>query len=206
MASVPVEKLTPERRRQMTRDALVDAAAEVFVRRGFEGASLDEIAETAGFTRGAIYKHFEGKDDLFLAVFDRTNERVITVFADALEERGAEAMLDAHTSAQMWSRLMPDSDMLTLEREFHLYELRHPDVHAKSAAQRQRTRDLIAGFIDEETAAAGYRLKIPAETAAGILLSSSAGFALAAQLDPTQVELYEAFLELMIPALFEPAD
>ena len=67
METVAVEKWTPERRRQLTRDTLIEAAAAVFARRGFHGASLDEIAETAGFTRGAIYKNFADKEDLFFA-------------------------------------------------------------------------------------------------------------------------------------------
>src|SRR2546430_8969285 len=57
LVTMAVEKLTPERRRQLTRDTLLDAAAVVFARRGFHGASLEEIAETAGVTRGALYKH-----------------------------------------------------------------------------------------------------------------------------------------------------
>ncbi|HLF99411.1 MAG TPA: helix-turn-helix domain-containing protein [Acidimicrobiia bacterium] len=65
------EKLTPDRRREMTRSALIDAAAELIAERGYEGASLEEIAKRAGFTRGAIYSNFEGKDDLLLAVLDR---------------------------------------------------------------------------------------------------------------------------------------
>ena len=51
---MPVERLTPERRRQLTRDALVAAAAEVFTAKGFHAASLDEIADAAGFTRGVV--------------------------------------------------------------------------------------------------------------------------------------------------------
>jgi AcrR family transcriptional regulator len=203
---VPVEKLTPERRRQLTRDALIDAATEVFVRRGFEGASLDEIAETAGFTRGAIYKNFDGKEDLFLAVFDRVNERVLTVFADMLEEGGAQAVLDAHASAELLTRITGDPDLLTLEREFQLYEIRHPEVREKSAAQRRRTVQLVTEFIEEQAATAGLRLRIPPETAAGIFLSTSMGFGHASQIDPGQSKLYETFLELMIPAVFEPAD
>src|SRR5436309_8046773 len=74
MVNVPVERWTPERRRELTRTALVDAAAEVFARRGFHDASLDEIAETAGFTRGAIYKNFGIKEELFYAVGERQNE------------------------------------------------------------------------------------------------------------------------------------
>jgi AcrR family transcriptional regulator len=200
---VAVEKLTPERRRQLTRDALLDAATEVFVQRGYEGASLDEIAETAGFTRGAIYKNFDGKEDLFLAVFDRANERTLTVFADALEEQGVERMVDAHRSTEMLARLWVDSDMITLEREFQLYELRHPEVREKSAAQRRRTVELVTAFIEENAVANGYVLRMPAETAAGILLSTSTGFAQASQLDPGQMELYETFLELMLPVIFD---
>jgi AcrR family transcriptional regulator len=203
---VPVQKLTPERRRQLTREALLDAATEVFVRRGFEGSSLEEIAETAGFTRGAIYKNFDGKEDLFLAVFDRENERVLTVFADMLEEGGSRAVLDAHASAQLLTRLMGDDTLLTLEREFSLYEIRHPDVREKSAAQRRRTVELVTAFIEDQAAATGLRLRIPAATAAGIFLSSSMGFGHASRVDPGQMELYETFLELMIPAVFEVPD
>ena len=52
------ERWTQERRREHTRNLLLDAAKEAFSRKGFEGASLEEIAEAAGYTRGAIYKHF----------------------------------------------------------------------------------------------------------------------------------------------------
>src|SRR5437667_6166963 len=84
MESVPVERLTPERRRALTRTALVEAAAEVFARRGFHAASLDEIAETAGFTRGAIYSNFSGKEDLLLAVLDQYTDRQLEAFGEVL--------------------------------------------------------------------------------------------------------------------------
>src|SRR5258708_30682530 len=77
---MPLEKLTRDRRRQQTRDVLIAAATEVFAKRGYEGASLEEIAETAGFTRGAIYKNFAGKEELFFAVTDLLNEQIIDAF------------------------------------------------------------------------------------------------------------------------------
>src|SRR4029450_2881746 len=64
------EPLTPERRREMTRRALLDAAAAEFAAKGFHGASLDAVAKAAGFTKGAVYSNFENKADLFLAVLD----------------------------------------------------------------------------------------------------------------------------------------
>src|SRR5437016_1308894 len=67
--------LTPERRRAMTRQHLLDAAAIVFTRNGFHGSTLDEVAATAGFTKGAVYSNFKSKDELFLAlvVYSRRN-------------------------------------------------------------------------------------------------------------------------------------
>src|SRR2546421_12569390 len=59
-----------EEQRALTRARLLDAAKRVFARRGFHGASLDEIAREAGATTGAIYSNFAGKEDLFLALFE----------------------------------------------------------------------------------------------------------------------------------------
>src|SRR3954449_7373550 len=79
------ERWTQERRRQHTRDLLLDAAEEVFARKGFQGASLEEIAETAGYTRGAIYKHFGSKEELFLEANKRFNERYVHSFIDVID-------------------------------------------------------------------------------------------------------------------------
>ena len=204
MTAMAIEKLTPERRRQLTRTALIEAARQVFVRRGFSGASLDEIAETAGFTRGAIYKNFADKEELFLAVFDQINERVLNAFAQMLEQ-GVSAAFDAHALAKMWAKLIADTDLLTLELEFRLYEIRNPSARERADAQRRKNRELVTRFIEDNTAALGITLKLPADTVAGILLSTSDGFAHASQVDQKEVALYEAFLELIIPAIFTEA-
>jgi len=69
------EPLTPERRRQQTREYLLQAAARVFAERGFHGASLDEVAAAAGFTKGAVYSNFKNKEDLFLALLEANQQR-----------------------------------------------------------------------------------------------------------------------------------
>ena len=75
-----------ERRRQLTRDSLMDSARRLFAARGFHGASLDDIAAEAGFTRGAIYSSFGG---LFLAVVERHSEELIDRWRTVLSSRGA---------------------------------------------------------------------------------------------------------------------
>ena len=64
------QRLLRSERKEQTKGDLVEAARAVFLRRGFNGASLDEIAEEAGYTKGAVYSNFDGKDWLFLAVLE----------------------------------------------------------------------------------------------------------------------------------------
>src|SRR5271165_3793460 len=80
-----LQPLTPERRRQQTRDHLLAAAAEVFAARGFHGASLDEVAAVAGFTKGAVYSNFKNKEDLFLALFKANYDREMAALRATLE-------------------------------------------------------------------------------------------------------------------------
>src|SRR5947209_7657688 len=68
-------------RTRETRQRLLDAAEEVFVRNGYEGAQLAEIASVAGRSKGALYGHFETKEDLFLALFEHRSEQNNYVFA-----------------------------------------------------------------------------------------------------------------------------
>ena len=196
-----VEKWSRERRRALTRTSLIDAAAHVFAHRGFEGASLDEIAETAGFTRGAIYKHFDGKEDLLFAVYDQCNERTLLTFAEQLEQGGRARGAGRPSARQDLGKghrrgLRP----LCPRLEFRLYELRNPSVRKRSLAQRRRNREMVAQFL-RDRAAIGIRYKVDPDTLAGILLATSDGFVQAAQADPRDANLYERFLELFLPAL-----
>src|SRR6266480_7813304 len=102
MSKMVVEKLTRERRRELTRNALLDAARHVFAQRGFSGASLEEIAETAGFTRGAIYKNFANKEELFFEVFERGIEHQLAGFTDAYA--GGTMLDDIAKAAETWRK------------------------------------------------------------------------------------------------------
>src|SRR5574341_942153 len=70
-------RLNREQKKTLTRERLLKAAERVFARRGYGGASLDDVAEEAGFSKGAIYSNFKNKEDLFLALVDQhIEERV----------------------------------------------------------------------------------------------------------------------------------
>ena len=69
--ATPAARMTREQSRANTRERLLAAARSVFARSGFHGASVDEIASEAGFSTGALYSNFDGKEDLFLVLMER---------------------------------------------------------------------------------------------------------------------------------------
>ena len=192
-----VERLTRERRRELTRSTLVAAAAQVFAARGFHGASLDEIAETAGFTRGAIYKNFANKEELFFAVCDNDFDLTLQSFSQKLEHDGGP--LDVAGLAQLWREAVgSDTDKVALSMEFRLYAMRNADVAARFAEHQRETRRALAQFMVDEAERAGLRVTIPAVTLAGLLDAASWGFLESACIEPRDTGLLESFLELIL--------
>ncbi len=206
MRVVATERLTPARRRELTRDALLDAAARVFAERGFHGASLDEIAATAGFTRSAIYKNFGGKEDLFLAVMTRLNERSLEDFAQLLPSGHAfDPDFAAHAVTEKWREIMTPPELVALELEFNLFVLRNPDLRERVVAQRRKSVDMVARFMERQAASEDVKLAVPIEDLASMFLTAADGFAIAAAVDPEKAHLFEPFLELLIAAMAAPA-
>ena len=201
-----MEPLTPERRRQLTREALVSAAEEVFARQGFEGASLEEIAATAGFSRGAIYSNFGGKEQLFLAVNQRFNEQSLAQFRDIVEASPDEGTPDLAAIAERWRAVKHhDPQQLALGLEFTLHLLRNPTARDSIAEQRQQIVEMVARVIEQGAASLGATMKIPAATLARMVLATTDGLELASHFEPDQDDLYKPFLELLLSA-FTPAE
>ncbi|MBE0690797.1 MAG: TetR family transcriptional regulator, partial [Anaerolineae bacterium] len=73
---------------ELTRQAVLAAALKVFSRQGYAATRLEEIADEAGVTRGAIYWHFKNKADLYIELQYRAAERVERVIAEAVEGGG----------------------------------------------------------------------------------------------------------------------
>jgi AcrR family transcriptional regulator len=78
-----VARRTQAERTEATTAALVDAARELFARDGYDATSLDAVAARANVTKGAVYHHFDGKRQLFEAVFSREVEQLATPLVDA---------------------------------------------------------------------------------------------------------------------------
>lgn len=181
------ERLTREEKKARTRAQLIDAAATVFARRGFVAASLDEVAEEAGLTKGAVYSNFASKEDLFQAVIDeRLNEPMLRG-ADVIDSTGTFEE-QAMAGARMYTDVFEQERALwLLALEFDVYAARNA-VYAPMAAARYRERIAqVADLIAEHAEASGVSLPLPAKEMAIALTALSQGIALQKLADPDGV-------------------
>lgn len=142
---------TADRRRQLTHDTLVDAASHLFATKGFHGASLDEIAQAAGFTKGAIYSNFAGKDGLLLAVVERHMDRLFEAYQRFTEP----GTTDPAEVAAQWAQVVdedPALQLLTLELE--ALAMRDEGLRARVAIWHQAYVDRVveSGVADRTLA------------------------------------------------------
>ena len=197
-----MERWTPERRRELTKTALIEAATQVFARRGFYGASLDEIAETAGFTRWAIYKNFDDKEGLFLATVERHHELNLTAFSEWFEQQPAGTSVDPDELAMAFRQILGrDPDWFALDLEARLYALRHPHFRERYVANARQITEAVARFTEEVVSATSLRLKMPTEQVARIVEVASEGFLAWAFLDPEGGDLFRSFFQLVLEAV-----
>ncbi len=85
----PPKRLTRKEKQAETRTRLLDAAERVFLRRGLQGSSVEEITAEAGFTRGAFYSNFKSKDELFVELLqDRVYRQYAQMAEQAQEQPG----------------------------------------------------------------------------------------------------------------------
>jgi AcrR family transcriptional regulator len=190
------ERWTRERRLEHTRSLLLDAAEEVFAERGFTPATLDDIAKAAGYTKGAIYKHFATKEDLFLAVNDRYWRRYFDNFAEVLSAATEVGAPELDAIARRWRQLSIDrgAEHAALGHEFALYLLRNPDARKRVAEKRSEVVEALAKFVVEGMNRLGGTLLIPAVTFAQVLVATSDSVVLGSELD--DVDLYRPIVEM----------
>jgi AcrR family transcriptional regulator len=125
-----MSKTKHQMRTEETQARILDAAEAVFSEQGFDKTLLEEVATRAGFTRGAIYAHYESKEDLFLALVE---QRVLTRFNKMRKVIEAEPSIGKRPGIfREWIASQADDQTWgTLMLEFKLYALRRPESRDK---------------------------------------------------------------------------
>jgi AcrR family transcriptional regulator len=177
-------RLRRDEQRQQTRAQLLDAAERVFAREGYRGASIAAIAEEAGYSHGAIYSNFNGKEDLFLVlVEERIDARLARVYqaADTELSRGGEPLEAARRFVAM---LQQEREAYLLLIDFWNQAVRDPKAAAKFAERHARLRALIGRIVEGIARDQGLELAVPREQVATALIALANGFTIERLADP----------------------
>jgi len=200
-------RLTRDERKEQTRERLLQAAERVFADRGYHAASVDEVAEQAGFSTGALYSNFEGKEDLFLALFDRRLTRQSAEISALIEDLPS---VDerARIGAEHWVAFLdrePKTVMLFME--FWAFAVRNPDVRSRFADRYGRVHEVMTGIIRRGADDLGVELGLPAEQLAVVIDALADGIALQKLADPGSVpnDLFGRALIMLFEGAMKPS-
>jgi AcrR family transcriptional regulator len=177
--------------RARTRAALIRAGGEVFVERGFHAASVEAIAERAGFSRGAFYSNFASKEELFAELLQST----VYAAYRAMGERqlaGDEPIPTARETAKTLAQIQAHPSgrwMFRLWLELLLEAGRDEKMRALAAEFWRTNRELIAKIFAKRYADAGRELPADPLTLASSAIAMDIGLAIQHYVDPEVVPL-----------------
>jgi len=201
------KRLTREEKNAVTRARLLDAAREVFAQRGYHGASLEEIADEAGFSRGALYHHFESKEALFLALLDeRLAERegeLEEVFGS--DEATTEAVYQQTQEAagHFFDDLRRSREWRALFLEFVAQAERDPRFRAELAVRDAACRAFLTRVVERRARDLGLELPLAAEQLAVAIEALGNGLAIQEIIDSDTVsdDLFGTVLNFLLAGI-----
>jgi len=201
-ASASAGRMTREQSRAQTRERLLSAARSVFARSGFHGASVEEIASEAGFSTGALYSNFDGKEDLFLALMEREIEEHAREITEAVTARASISERAAGGARQWMTTIEREPELLLLFMEFWAYGVRDPQMRPKVAERFAQMRQVLTRLIADGVREFDLELALPAEQLAVAIDALADGIARQKLAVPD--ELMGRVLSLLLTAAARP--
>ena len=181
------QRLTRAEKSAQTRAQLMASARQLFLRRGFHAASLELVAEEAGFTIGAVYSRFGSKADLFLAILDEHIDRIVVEVARVAtldQPLGAHAELLAGRRMALLER---EREWFPLVLEFWSHAARDERLRGELGARHERLVAAYAGLIEADYARLGLPLPMAPDVLARAVVAMGNGVALERLADPGRV-------------------
>lgn len=201
--------MTRAESRALTRSRLLDAAATTFARKGYAAASVEEIAESAGYSVGAVYSNFSGKDHLLSELIaDRGVDRVESVaelMKAARDQPGGALAAAGKLLVDVADR---DIDAATLQTEFWLHAVRHPEAMPVLAESTNRTVAALRDVLAEVLTAHGIDDTVTPDTFAVVVLALFQGLVRQRRTDPARVsdELFGQVLSWLLAGMPKAGD
>jgi AcrR family transcriptional regulator len=188
-------------RRATTRARLLQAAAEVYARRGFGGATLDEVAAQAGLTKGAVYDHFGSKENLLLALMEEYLAGQVAEQLALFDPRRNTWERPLAGSDSWMASLRENPDRFRLFVELWTHAQRDERLRVQFASALRTLHATFASFAADSAADAGLQPPPQAtEQFANVMLGLGVGLAMLKLVDPDTVPdaLLGAVLSMLI--------
>lgn len=182
----PVRKrLTRQESQARTRQLLLEVATAEFLAKGYNGTSLERIAETAGFSKGAVYGNFAGKEELCLAVletyFFSQLQRFVADFA-----AGGATIDDRLGVLERWlDFVLADDDWQLLALEFAVQTRRNQKIQEQLAAREKMMRTAVSALLSQQIRQLGVTPVLPPDELGVVLVAVVGGIAVQRLIDPT---------------------
>jgi AcrR family transcriptional regulator len=198
-------RLTRQERSEQTRGGLVEAARKVFLERGFHGASLDDISLAAGYTTGAVYSRFGGKDGLFLAVLDDHIDRRLARYLAAVAAAPdfESACRELGRTAVAAGRREPGWTPLLME--FWMHAARREELRDAVLERNERQLDVLAARLEDLAGREGVTPLRPVREILRAVTALARGLGLERQIAPGAAleEIYTEYAWAMTRAFTE---
>jgi AcrR family transcriptional regulator len=170
------------------RDELLAAALRVFARNGYAQAGVDEIAAEAGYSKGALYWHFSGKQELLMTLIDERLDAPTRELVALLESAPPSRDMSREGSREFARRLNTQRDAVLVEREYWSLAIRDPELRARYAERQTELRSALAAALEERARHLGAPgLPIPAKDVARIVMNLTGGLANDELIEPGSV-------------------
>jgi AcrR family transcriptional regulator len=170
------------------RDEFLSAALRVFARRGYREAGVDEIAAEAGYSKGALYWHFSGKQDLLLALIDERIDAPMRESVALLASAPPDRDMSLEATREFARRLGEDREAVLLEREYWSLAIRDPELRARYAERQTELRSALAAALEARARHLGTpALAVAAKDVARIAMSIIGGLTVDELIEPGTV-------------------
>src|SRR5436305_5937745 len=158
------------------RDELLSAALRVFARRGYREAGVDEIAAEAGYSKGALYWHFRGKEELLQALLEERVDAPTREMVALLESAPPERDMSLEAASEFARKLTGQREAVLLDREYWSLAIRDPTLRTRYVERQAELRRALAGALIARANHLGTPdLPMPAEDVARIVMAIIGG-------------------------------
>jgi AcrR family transcriptional regulator len=178
-------RLTRQESQARTRALLLEVAATEFLAHGYTGTSLERVAETAGFSKGAVYANFAGKEELCLAVLENHFFAQLQTFVVDFAGGGETIEDRLAVLERWWDILLADDEWQLLAMEFAVQTRRNRKIQEQLAERERMVRAAVTALLTQQIRQLGVTPVLPPDQLGVVLVAVVGGIAVQRLIDPS---------------------